>query len=240
VLADGGSSGYEALLRWQHPERGLVPPDVFIPLAEDSGQIVAIGEWVLRTAAQQAVEWTGLAGHAVDVAVNLSPRQLADDAILTTVADVLVGTGLPPRQLTLEITEGVLVRDVDAVTARLTRLRGTGVRIAIDDFGTGYSSLSYLRRLPVDSVKIDRSFVQDLVAGGTASTLVSSIIELARSLQLDVVAEGVETEQQAMILRDLRCARAQGYLYARPQPAAQVRVVASGLTADRQLSAQSA
>jgi diguanylate cyclase len=228
VLADGGPSGYEALLRWNHPERGPVGPDVFIPLAEDSGLIVPIGEWVLRTAAQQAVEWTERAGHAVDVAVNLSPRQLADDDILSTVADVLASTGLPARQLTLEITEGVLVRDVDAVTARLTRLRRTGVRIAIDDFGTGYSSLSYLRRLPVDSVKIDRSFVQDLVVGGTATTLVSSIIELARSLNLDVVAEGVETEQQATILRDLRCARAQGYLYARPKPAADVYPVQQG------------
>jgi diguanylate cyclase (GGDEF)-like protein len=219
LLADGAASGYEALLRWHHPERGLVPPDVFIPLAEDTGHIVAIGEWVLRTAVQQAVEWSERAGRAVDIAVNLSPRQLADDAILTTVGDVLARSGFPPRRLTLEITEGVLVRDVDAVTARLTRLRGLGVRIAIDDFGTGYSSLSYLRRLPVDMVKIDRSFVQDLAVGGTATTLVSSIIELARSLHLDVVAEGVETEQQATILRDLRCSRAQGFLYARPQPA---------------------
>jgi EAL domain-containing protein (putative c-di-GMP-specific phosphodiesterase class I) len=141
-----------------------------------------------------------------------------------TVVGVRGPSGRPARQLTLEITEGVLVRDVDAVTTRLSRLRGIGVRIAIDDVGTGYSSLSYLRRLPVDSVKIDRSFVNDLVAGGTATTLVSSIIELARSLHLEVVAEGVETEAQAAILRDLRCTSAQGYLYARPLPASHLRL----------------
>ncbi|WNB85470.1 EAL domain-containing protein [Cellulomonas sp. ATA003] len=222
MLHDGRSFGYEALLRWHHPQRGAVPPDVFIPLAEDSGHILAIGAWVLRTATAQAAAWARTGGAPVDVAVNLSPRQLADDAVLGLVADALAVSGLPARRLTLEITEGVLVRDVEAVTARLTRLRALGVRIAIDDFGTGYSSLSYLRRLPVDSVKIDRSFVSDLGSGGAATTLVSSIIELARSLHLDVVAEGVETEQQAAILRDLRCTQAQGYLYARPMPASQL------------------
>ncbi|WP_298458599.1 bifunctional diguanylate cyclase/phosphodiesterase [uncultured Cellulomonas sp.] len=224
ALSGGSASGYEALLRWHHPTRGPVPPDVFIPLAEEGGHIVPIGAWVLRTATRQAADWSELTGVPVDVAVNLSPHQLADDDVLTLVADALATSGLPARRLTLEITEGVLVRDVDAVTERLTRLRALGVRIAIDDFGTGYSSLSYLRRLPVDTVKIDRSFVSDLGTGGTATTLVSSIIELARSLHLDVVAEGVETEQQATILRDLRCARAQGYLYARPLPAAEVEM----------------
>jgi predicted signal transduction protein with EAL and GGDEF domain len=225
-LADGRSTGYEALLRWHHPTRGSIPPAEFIPLAEDTGAILPIGEWVLRTATAQAAAWSRERGRPVEVAVNLSPRQLAEDTVLTTVAQALTASGLPAAQLTLEITEGVLVRDADTVAARLSRLRGLGVRIAIDDFGTGYSSLSYLRRLPVDVLKIDRSFISDVTAGGASATLVSSIIELARSLHLDVVAEGVETEQQARVLRGLHCSRAQGFLYARPMPAAQLSVVA--------------
>jgi EAL domain-containing protein (putative c-di-GMP-specific phosphodiesterase class I) len=153
------------------------------------------------------------------MAVNLSPRQLADDDVVATVADVLTATGLPPAQLTLEVTESVLVQDVDRVVDRLRTLRTLGVRIAIDDFGTGYSSLSYLRRLPADTIKIDRSFVIDLAQDGASRTLVSSIIELARSLQLDVVAEGVEDAAQRSVLQSLQCSHAQGFLFARPQPA---------------------
>ncbi len=210
--------GFEALLRWHHPERGLVPPAEFVPLAEDTGHIHAIGAWVLRTATRQAARWSQASGRPVAVAVNLSPRQLGDDAVLAVVAGALAESGLPPTQLTLEVTEGVLVRDVDAAAARLAALRAMGVRIAIDDFGTGYAGLSYLRRLPVDTVKIDRSFVSGVAAGGDAVALVSSIVELARSLGLDVVAEGVEDEAQASVLRDLRCGRAQGFLYSRPLP----------------------
>ncbi len=226
VLADGGPSGYEALLRWNHPERGPVGPDVFIPLAEDSGLIVPIGEWVLRTAAQQAVEWSERAGHAVDVAVNLSPRQLADDDILSTVADVLASTGLPARQLTLEITEGVLVRDVDAVTSRLTRLRRTGVRIAIDDFGTGYSNFAYLRRLPVHTLKLAGPFVDGLREpdGGDSidERIVETIIRLAHAIGISVTAEAVETRFQADRLRALGCDTGQGWLFARPLRPAEV------------------
>ena len=222
ALDSGRVRGYEALLRWHHPERGLVLPDVFIPLAEASGHIVSIGAWVLTTATEQAARWSR-EGQPVHIAVNLSPRQLGDDTIEASVATALSSSGLPAQQLTLEITEGVLVQDVDAVTTRLGRLRALGVRVAIDDFGTGYSGLSYLRRLPVDVVKIDRSFVHDLGSSGAATTLISSIIELARSMHLDVVAEGVETAEQATILRGLRCGQAQGFLYARPLPASDAR-----------------
>ncbi|PRY11797.1 putative bifunctional diguanylate cyclase/phosphodiesterase [Kineococcus rhizosphaerae] len=219
---DSRAKSYEALLRWRHPERGMVSPLEFVPLAEASGEILAIGAWVLRTATAQAATWTAERGHPVGVAVNLSAVQLGTDEILTVVKDALRDSGLRPHQLTLEVTESVLVGDLEAVSARLAQLRATGVLVAIDDFGTGYSSLSYLRRLPVDTVKIDRSFISDLALGGSATTLVSTIIELARSLGLDVVAEGVETEQQAQVLRDLSCTYAQGFLYARPQPAQEV------------------
>ena len=220
VLSDGRTTGYEALLRWEHPERGLVSPVEFIPLAEEGGLIVEIGRWVLEQAAGQAVTWSAESGRPIDIAVNLSPRQLADDDVVATVSAVLDRTGLPARQLTLEVTEGVLVRDIDLVVGQLAALRALGVRIAIDDFGTGYSSLSYLRRLPADIIKIDRSFVQDLDAGGSSTTLVASIIELARSLRLEVVAEGVETPEQRAVLGELACSHAQGYLFGRPQPAA--------------------
>jgi diguanylate cyclase (GGDEF)-like protein len=219
ALADGRTTGYEALLRWNHPERGMVPPVEFIPMAEESGHIVEIGRWVLDQAVRQAAVWTAESGRPVGIAVNLSPRQLGDDDVVGLVGDVLARYGLPAGQLTLEVTEGVLLGDVDQVVDQLRELRGLGVRIAIDDFGTGYSSLSYLRRLPADIVKIDRSFVQDLGSEGRSTTLVASIIELARSLQLEVVAEGVETQEQHALLDDLACSHAQGYLFGRPQPA---------------------
>jgi diguanylate cyclase (GGDEF)-like protein len=219
-LADGSTTGYEALLRWNHPSRGLVSPAEFIPLAEDGGHIVEIGRWVLTQATEQAAAWSRRTGRPIDMAVNVSPRQLADDDIVQVVSQALQANGLPPRQLTLEVTEGVLVRDVDRVVDRLRALRTLGVRIAIDDFGTGFSSLSYLRRLPADIIKIDRSFVQDLGSGGPSTTLVASIIELARSLHLDVVAEGVETAEQQSVLERLSCSHAQGFLFGRPVPAA--------------------
>jgi diguanylate cyclase (GGDEF)-like protein len=218
-MRTGEVTSYEALVRWSHPERGLIPPGDFVPLAEDTGLIVPIGAWVLGEAARQAVAWSDEAGRPIGMAVNLSPRQLADDDVVTTVAAVLDETGLPPAQLTLEVTESVLVQDVDRVVDRLRALRTLGVRIAIDDFGTGYSSLSYLRRLPADTIKIDRSFVTDLAQDGASRTLVSSIIELARSLDLDVVAEGVEDAAQRSILQTLQCSHAQGFLFARPQAA---------------------
>jgi predicted signal transduction protein with EAL and GGDEF domain len=218
-LDDGEITGFEALVRWQHPERGLVPPIEFVPLAEETGAIIAIGRWVLRQAVAQGAAWSAAAERPLKMSVNLSPRQLMDDDVPALVGEVLAETGFPAAQLTLEVTEGVLVHDVERVVAQLHALRAVGVGIAIDDFGTGFSSLSYLRRLPADVLKIDRSFVTDLTDGGSSTSLVSSIIELARTLGLDVIAEGVETEAQRVALQDLQCAQAQGYLFARPQPA---------------------
>jgi diguanylate cyclase (GGDEF)-like protein len=218
-LADGRTTGFEALVRWNHPDRGLVPPVEFIPLAEETGAITGIGRWVLREALRQGAEWTAGTGTPLRMAVNLSPRQFQDGDVVADVVAALEETGFPAGQLTLEVTEGVLVRDVDAVVAQLEALRRLGIRIAIDDFGTGFSGLSYLRHLPADIIKIDRSFVMDLPAGRSATTLIASIVELARTLGLDVIAEGVETEEQRQALRELDCAQAQGYLFARPEPA---------------------
>jgi EAL domain-containing protein (putative c-di-GMP-specific phosphodiesterase class I) len=219
-VADGGTAGFEALVRWEHPELGLVPPVEFIPLAEETGLVVGIGRWVLAEAVRQATRWITEHGRPLRMSVNLSPRQLLDDDVPAFVQEVLADTGFPPGLLLLEVTETVFVRDVDRVVAELERLRTLGVRIAIDDFGTGFSSLSYLRRLPADLLKIDRSFVTDLAGGGSSRTLVSSIVELARTLGLEVVAEGVETESQRRVLQDLGCGLAQGYLFAPPRPAA--------------------
>jgi EAL domain-containing protein (putative c-di-GMP-specific phosphodiesterase class I) len=220
-LTDGRTTGFEALVRWNHPDRGLVPPVEFIPLAEETGAITGIGRWVLREALRQGAEWTAGTGTPLRMAVNLSPRQFQDGDVVADVVAALAETGFPADQLTLEVTEGGLVRDVDTVVGQLETLRGMGIRIAIDDFGTGFSGLSYLRHLPADIIKIDRSFVSDLPTGRSATTLITSIVELARTLGLDVVAEGVETEEQRLALRELDCAQAQGYLFARPEPAEQ-------------------
>jgi EAL domain-containing protein (putative c-di-GMP-specific phosphodiesterase class I) len=218
-LSDGRTTGFEALLRWHHPERGMIPPTEFIPLAEETGAIVEIGSWVLGTALRQGALWSAEFPEPVRMAVNLSPRQLLDSKVVAEVTAALQNSGFPAGQLTLEVTEGVLVQDVDAVIGQLEELRQLGVSIAIDDFGTGFAGLSYLRRLPADIIKIDRSFVSDLSAGNSSTTLIASMVELARTLGLDVVAEGVETEDQRRALTELHCGSAQGYLFARPQPA---------------------
>jgi diguanylate cyclase (GGDEF)-like protein len=218
-LSDGRTTGFEALVRWNHPERGLIPPVEFIPIAEETGAISGIGRWVLREALRQGAAWSTESGAPLQMAVNLSPRQFQDGDVVRDVEAALEATGFPAQQLTLEVTEGVLVRDVDAVVAQLEALRALGIRIAIDDFGTGFSGLSYLRHLPADIIKIDRSFVMDLPKGRSATMLITSIVELARTLGLDVVAEGVETDEQRRSLTDLHCAQAQGYFFARPEPA---------------------
>ena len=203
--------GAEALLRWRHPVKGMVSPAEFIPLAEDIGIINEIGDWVLRTACREAAGWSGL-----KVAVNLSPIQFRDSELVGKVAASLAATGLPARLLELEITEGVLLKDLPSTAQTLTDLKELGIHIAIDDFGTGYSSLSYLRRFPFDKLKIDRSFVTELGIDASAASVVSAIVNLGHGLGMRVNAEGIETKEQSSILRTLGCDEAQGYHYGRP------------------------
>jgi diguanylate cyclase (GGDEF)-like protein len=220
VGAEQRMCGVEALLRWRHPGRGMVPPMEFIPLAEESGDIKAIGAWVLRTAAAQVAAWQReLPGcEQLEVAVNLSPAQLRDPALLSNVSSALHESGLASGCLILEVTETMLLSDLDRARRQLDAVRAMGAQVAIDDFGTGYSSLSYLARLPADQVKIDRSFVTDLAVSDTAVALVRSIVQLARALNLDIQAEGVEEVAQQRILSELGCPRSQGFLYSRPLP----------------------
>jgi len=208
--------GYEALLRWTHKRLGRISPAVFIPIAEGSGLIRQLGQWVLETACREAVGWP----RPLRLAVNLSPAQFKWADLPQQIIDTLARTGLPPERLELEVTEGVLIEDTDRALAILRELKAHGVRIALDDFGTGYSSLSYLRRFPFDSLKIDKSFVQAIGEDAEADAIVRAVIGLGRSLNLDVVAEGVETPQQLAHLRALNCHQLQGFLLARPLPAA--------------------
>jgi diguanylate cyclase (GGDEF)-like protein/PAS domain S-box-containing protein len=220
-LASGALVGAEALLRWEHPERGLVSPAEFIPIAEATGLIVPIGAWVLETACRQLVEWQRIAG-ALTMAVNVSVRQMLAPGIARLVEDVLVRTGVRAQDLCLELTESVFMEDVEYFEKTLTSLKRVGIRLAIDDFGTGYSSLSYLKRFPVDAVKVDRSFIDGLGTERNDSALVAAIVAMASALGLEVTAEGVETPQQLSILRALHCERAQGFYLARPMPSAEM------------------
>ena len=220
ALRSGDVYAVEGLLRWAHPERGVVPPLEFLPIAEDSGLIVPIGRWVLHTACAQAQRWQDELGDRAPVmAVNVSARQLTRSDVAADVASALAASGLDPRKLCIEVTESILLEDADAARTTLLRLSELGVSIAMDDFGTGYSSLSHLRELPVDIVKIDRSFVQGLGQSDGDAALVGAVIGMAQALGILTVAEGVETEQQAAWLRSRGCDLAQGYLFARPQPA---------------------
>jgi diguanylate cyclase (GGDEF)-like protein/PAS domain S-box-containing protein len=220
-LSDSAVVGVEALLRWRHPERGIVNPDDFIPFAEETGLIVPMGRWVLREACRQAVELQRelRSDPPLAMSVNLSVKQLQHSDVVADVEDALAESGLEPHLLTLEITESVMMSDFDLAISRLEELRERGVRLAMDDFGTGYSSLSYLSKLPVDLLKMDRSF---LSAGATPETsgLATAVIAIGETLNLDVVAEGIEQEGQWETLRDLGCDRGQGFLFARPMPAA--------------------
>jgi diguanylate cyclase (GGDEF)-like protein len=218
-LAGGQVVGMEALVRWRHPTRGLVSPVEFIPLAEETGLIIPIGEWVLRTACAQIQRWVEVGFPALSVAVNLSGRQLLQQNFADTVARALADTGLPPNLLELEITESILMEHAQETLLVLQQLRGLGVRLAIDDFGTGYSSLAYLKRFPVNVIKIDRSFVKDLPDDSDDAAIVTGIIALAHSLRLAVTAEGVETAQQLDFLRGQSCELMQGYLLSEPLPA---------------------
>jgi EAL domain-containing protein (putative c-di-GMP-specific phosphodiesterase class I) len=221
--------GVEALVRWDHPVRGVVNPAIFIPLAEEMGLIRPLGSWILREACAEAVSWTddrgsdpaGTVGpEAADrhpsISVNLSGRQLQHPDLVDEVAQILSETRLPPNRLVFEITESVIMRDTEDVLASLRRLKELGIRLAIDDFGTGYSSLSYLQKFPVDILKIDKAFVDGVAAGGQAAALTRTIIALADMLSLRTVAEGIEGNDQSLHLQALGCGFGQGYLFAKP------------------------
>ena len=215
----------EALVRWQSPKSGLVPPAEFIPVAEETGLIVELGEWVLREACRQLRDWHAAGWPRVPVAVNLSARQFQQRDLVARIRNILDETGLPPDMLELEITESCLMHSVDDALAQVRALAEMGIRLVIDDFGTGYSSLSYLKRFPVSQLKIDRTFVRDLCTDREDAAIVASIIGLARTLDLDVVAEGVETTAQLAALRYEGCTLCQGYLFSRPRPAAEVAAI---------------
>ncbi len=213
-------TGVEALARWQHPERGLVTPDSFIPIAEETGLIDGLGAWAVREACDQAVSWQADSLPPVRVAVNLSTRQIVSSQMVQTVSSVLRETGLAPELLELEITEGFLMEQPETARNTLQELKNIGVTLAIDDFGTGYSSLSYLKMYPIDRLKIDQSFIRDIPFRPDDRAIARAIITLGHGLSLKVIAEGVETEEQARFLRANLCDEVQGYFYGRPMPAA--------------------
>jgi predicted signal transduction protein with EAL and GGDEF domain len=206
--------GYEALVRWPHPTKGFIPPGEFIALAEETGLIIPMGEWILRRACLDAQVWP----EHVKVAVNLSPAQFMKNDVASMVKRIIFETGIDPRRLELEITESLLLQDTDNILEQLTVMRNLGVTIAMDDFGTGYSSLSYLSRFPFDKIKIDQTFVQSLDKDPSVAAIVNSIVGLGKTLSMTVIAEGVENETQAQILRDAGCKHVQGFLFGKPVP----------------------
>jgi EAL domain-containing protein (putative c-di-GMP-specific phosphodiesterase class I) len=222
-LASNEIVGCEALLRWHHPVRGMISPADFIPIAEETGLIVEIGDWVLATACAEATNWPA----GIKLAVNVSPVQFKSHAFSLKVANALASSGLSASRLELEITEAVLIRDDEAARAMLQHLRAIGVRIALDDFGTGYSSLSYLKRFPFDKIKIDRSFVNDLADAEGSSAIVQAVITIAKSRNMTTTAEGVETEAQKQMLASLGCTEMQGYLFSPARPVAEIRAMLS-------------
>lgn len=211
--------GMEALLRWKHPNLGLIPPGEFIPLAEETGLIIPIGEWVLRTACKQNVSWQQAGFEPMKIAVNISPIQFHQSSFVDIVLDALQNSGLDPKYLELEITEGIAMVHVDQVIHKLQTLRSYGVQISIDDFGTGYSSLTYLKKFPIHKLKIAQEFVRGLTFDPDDAAIVQAIIAMAHSLKLDVIAEGVETHEQLDFLTSVQCREIQGYIYSRPLPA---------------------
>jgi EAL domain-containing protein (putative c-di-GMP-specific phosphodiesterase class I) len=209
----------EALLRWRHPERGMVSPAEFIPVAEDTGLIIELGDWVLRSACAEAANWP----NHVRLAVNVSPVQLKCQTLALKIASALAASGLSASRLELEITEAVLIGDDEAALAILHELRAIGVRIALDDFGTGYSSLSYLKRFPFDKIKIDRCFISDIAEVDGSSAIVQAVVNIAASRNMTTTAEGVETQQQKERLRALGCTEMQGYLFSAAKPGSEAR-----------------
>ena len=216
ALADRSVLGCEALIRWRHPSAGMIAPSEFIPLAEETGLIVPIGLWALRAACEQSRRWSDEGLGDVKVAVNLSARQFRQGDLIERIRDVVADTGLSPEHLEIELTESTVMDDAEQAIRVMRRLRDMGIRISVDDFGTGYSSLSYLKKLPLSTLKIDRSFITDVVTDADAAAIVHTIISLGSILRLEVVAEGIETEEQLTFLQDHRCAVGQGYYFAFP------------------------
>jgi EAL domain-containing protein (putative c-di-GMP-specific phosphodiesterase class I) len=217
-IRSGRIIGMEALVRWQHPTKGQIPPMQFIPLAEETGLIVPIGEWVLRTACAQNKSWQEQGLPPLCIAVNLSARQFTHKNLLQDVARVLNETGLDAAFLELEITESMVMHNPEHAIELLNKMKAMGISISIDDFGTGYSSLSYLKRFPIDSVKIDRSFIKDLPMDGDDAAITRAIIAMAHGLKLKVIAEGAETGEQLSFLRAHKCDEMQGYYFSKPLP----------------------
>ncbi|MGH8715006.1 MAG: putative bifunctional diguanylate cyclase/phosphodiesterase, partial [Casimicrobiaceae bacterium] len=224
-LETGRIIGMEALLRWQHPTKGMVPPGKFIPVAEESSLIAQIGSWVIHEACAQNKAWQDADLRSVPIAVNISARQLHDKDLVETVRSALQATGLRPEFLEIELTESAVMMHADDAINTMARLRGMDVRISLDDFGTGYSSLSYLKRLPVTGLKIDQSFIRDLAFDPDDAAIVRAIVVVAHELMLEVTAEGVETIEQVNFLKSHGCTDAQGYYFARPTPAKEMRTL---------------
>lgn len=220
IDSTGGITGAEALVRWRHPERGLVSPAKFIPLAEETGLILPLGNWVLDAACRQITAWSRRPELAhLTVAVNVSARQFQQEGFVASVLDVLAATGADPHKLKLELTESMLLDNVEGIIIKMESLKIYGIRFSLDDFGTGYSSLSYLKRLPLSQLKIDQSFVRDVTSDANDAAIARTIISLGQTLGLEVIAEGVETEGQRTFLADFGCHAYQGYLFGRPEPA---------------------
>ena len=221
-LANGEVTGMEALLRWHHPSKGLISPSRFIPLAEENGLIHPIGDMVIQTACRQARLWADLGLRPVPISINVSPRQFARREIAQTLGKAIESNGISPSQIKVEITESTIVQDVRKTLVALRDFKALGVRVAIDDFGTGFSSLTHLKRFPIDELKIDRSFVRDISNDPDDAAIAEAVIALARSMNLTVVAEGVETEAQMTFLREHACDNIQGYYFSRPRPASEI------------------
>ena len=217
-IETGETVAYEALLRWSHPQKCMIPPDQFIPIAEESGLIVSLGEWVIRTALWELTNWP----EHLHVSVNLSPVQMRSPNLIPTIVNALAATGVKPGRLELEITESVLMNDSEANVELLHKIRGLGVRIALDDFGTGYSSLNYLRNFPFDKIKIDRCFVEDVDSREDCRAIIRAVTGLASSLGMITTAEGVERDDQLEQLRSEGCEQVQGYLFSKAVPAESV------------------
>jgi EAL domain-containing protein (putative c-di-GMP-specific phosphodiesterase class I) len=232
-MASGQITGVEALLRWNHPDLGTVSPGQFIPLAEETGLIVPIGRWVLEEACAQNMAWQRRGLRPVTMAVNLSPRQFADPNLLHDVDEALVASGMSPVLLQLEVTESMVMRNVSRAIKVLDAIQSRGIRLAIDDFGTGYSSMSLMKQFPIDTIKIDRSFVRDLPVDSEDQAIAQAIISMGKALGMTVIAEGVETVEQEAFLRSHACDEMQGFLFSKPLPAKQM---ADLLRAERPLA----